>query len=256
MTTTQPSVARPIPRTSCLRTKLRTLFALVVAASALAAIWSATARADAPWWRISSETSPTNIAPGSEGILFLHASDLADTTISSSTEPIVIKAVLPAGVVATSIAGNAKGDPPASCSLANLECSLTGVINPYEPATVTVRLTSDQPSGTVDTLHGQAIVTGGGAASTSAAAPIPINGTPAPFGLEALRSPAVQRQRHCEHPGGLSRVRAHNHSCFQPDWRTATSRAASEGSRPSSPSGRARRSERRDTMHDGQLLHC
>jgi len=176
--------AKPPTVIGACRARLAQLALALLLVALAAALDASRACADTPWWHISSETSPTNISPGSEGIVFLHASNLGDTPISSSAEPIVIKAVLPAGVVATSISGNAKGDPPASCSLASLECSFTGVVNPYEPATVTIRFTSQQPSGTVDTLHGKTTVMGGGAASASAAVPIPINGAPASFGFE------------------------------------------------------------------------
>ncbi len=197
------------------RTALATVLALAVAVAGLAAVRSTAAYAEAPWWRLSSETSPTNLPPGGEGTLVVHASNLGDTAINGSSSPVVASVALPAGETVTSIAGFAKAQAPASCSLTSMQCAFTGTVNPYEPFTITVKVRPEQPSGTTLTDYGTATVSGGGGGSTSASVAIPLGETAPQFGLERFEvqpfdadgSPAMKAGAH---PFGLTTTLAFN----------------------------------------------
>lgn len=61
---------------------------LMVAASLL--IGTGAAYAAAPFWHIGSETAPTNLPPGGEGLLIVHASNLGDAPIDGTATPVVV----------------------------------------------------------------------------------------------------------------------------------------------------------------------
>ena len=197
------------------RRRLAAVLGLLVALAGLAAIGSTAAYAEAPSWRLSSETSPTNLPPRGEGVLVVHVSNLGDTALDGSISPVVASVALPAGEAATSIAGFAKGQAPASCSLTSMQCTFTGTINPYEPFTITVKVRPERPSGTTMTDYGTATVSGGGGGTASASVAIPIGETAAQFGLERFEvqsfnvdgSPATQAGAH---PFGLTTTLSFN----------------------------------------------
>ena len=159
---------------------------LVAAIGLVSIVGGATAQAQTPWWRISSETGPTSLTPGGEGVLVVRASNLGDAPIDSTIAPVVVSNALPHGIVATAISGSARGQGPATCSIATLECTFTGRVNPFEPVRVAIKVKSESSSDPTGTLYGRSTVTGGGGATVSAPVPITVSASPSPFGLEAF----------------------------------------------------------------------
>ena len=145
-----------------------------VALLMLAGAGSAAAEALTPWWRVSTEVSPTNLPPEhegqhgteGEGTIVVVASNLGDGPASGSegNQPVVITDTLPAGLKATAITGQTlHGKYPTSCTLGTLRCTYTGVLYPYERLTVTIKVKVEEPPGTVTALPDEMSVQGGGA---------------------------------------------------------------------------------------------
>ena len=153
---------------------------------AVASLGGAVANAETPWWRLSSETGPTNLAPGRETTLIVSGSNLGDAPIDASVNHVALSITLPAGVVATSISGSTKGQGLANCSMQGLQCTFTGIVYPYTAVTVTVKLRSELPSSPSETLYGHATISGGEATTTSTTLPIAVGESPASFGLESF----------------------------------------------------------------------
>jgi hypothetical protein len=155
-----------------------------------------------PWWHITSETLPSNLAPGQEGQLIVVLSDLGDEPIEGAKEQVRIADALPAGLEATAIAGASKNHVPIECALATLRCTFQGVIYPYEQTTVaiTVRLSA----GATGPLTDQASVEGGGAVKSARALTIPVSSEPTAYGIQGFElapfnddgSPATQAGQH------------------------------------------------------------
>ncbi len=170
--------ANRLPGMGWLALGLTTALVVLAAASAVQASASETA-----WWKITSSASPTNLAPGGEGILFVEVSNLGDATANGGASPIVIADKLPVGLTATEISGN----EGLACELASLRCTTTGGIEPYGNlesehllVTIAVKVDKNAPSGG----ENLASVSGGGAPSRSFSQPIVVSGTPAGFGAE------------------------------------------------------------------------
>jgi len=182
----------------------RALLSTFVFAVALGAVGAAPAFAQAPWWQLSSETVPTNLSPGGEGQILVVASNLGDAPIDGSKEAVTIADKLPAGLSATAIQGPFKNGVQVQCTLATLSCSYAGGLNPYEQIAISIKAKVDEPLGTVTSLSDQASVEGGGAGKASRALSIPVNGTPASFGISGYElapfnedgTPAMQAGAH------------------------------------------------------------
>ncbi len=149
--------------------------------------------APSPWWRIGAEVAPSNLPPEHEGVkgregqgqIIVVASDLGDGPVDGGTgDPVVVSDKLPTGLTATEITGAARHGA-ASCSLATLECTFTGVLYPYERLTVTINVKVEEPAGTVTTLPDQVSVEGGGAPNrASSTQQVRVSGAPTPFGVQ------------------------------------------------------------------------
>ena len=103
---------RPV-RSVCLASDARrrigvTMLALLAIVAHLGASGVPSARAEAPWWRLSSETGPTDLPPGGEGTVVVRASNLGAMPINSAVAPVVLATVLPSGLVPTQMVGSAK----------------------------------------------------------------------------------------------------------------------------------------------------
>ena len=156
---------------------------LMVAASLL--IGTGAAYAAAPFWHIGSETAPTNLPPGGEGLLIVHASNLGDAPIDGTATPVVVADTLSPGLVATEVTGGESDHVSVECVLSSLSCSFKGRLYPYEQITISIKMRAEVPEGTTALLPDQVVATGGGAPSTSATLRVPISGTPAPFGISS-----------------------------------------------------------------------
>jgi hypothetical protein len=180
-----------------------------------------TAYAATPWWHIRSETQPTNLSPGEEGILILQLSDLGDASIDGSTEPVVITDHLPTGMVATEISGGEKHHTIVECTLSPIRCTFKGAFYPYEQIAISIKVKIEEPTGTVTTLQNDVAVEGGTAPQASAALPVSVTAARASYGLAGFSlepfnengSPARQAGAH---PFELTTSLALNQSGRQP----------------------------------------
>jgi hypothetical protein len=152
-----------------------------------------------PWWLITAETVPANLPPGGQGELMIMVSNLGDAPIDGSEEPVVITSELPPPLTAAAI-----GITGGACSLATLQCTFSGVVNPYEPIRVVIKGNVAEPPGTATSLPVKVSVEGGGARSASRTLRIPVSGQPAGFGVETYEmapfnedgTPATQAGSH------------------------------------------------------------
>jgi hypothetical protein len=165
-----------------LKLTLALVFALLTSALALA-VGATPARAAGPWWFISSETAPTNLPPGGQGEVIIQASNLGDAPIDGSTTPVRISNDLSNALEPIEISGGSKNQAQVECSLSTLSCSFKGLLYPYEPLIVSIKVKVAQPLGTVTSMSDQARVEGGGATAASRTLPVPISDESAGFGI-------------------------------------------------------------------------
>ena len=149
---------------------------------------AAPALASSPVLTVNTVSVPTNLQPGGEGELLLRITNFGDVPANGETSPITIAEKLPAGLVATAIAGSTESGA-VECDLATLHCVFRGIVQPYEPRfqiSIAVKVeegASSVPGGLVN----EVVVNGGGAASTTTRHVLTVSPTPALFGVEDLR---------------------------------------------------------------------
>ncbi len=178
---------RPLTMPARSTRMVRRLLLIVLAGAVVVALAGAAPTfAASPWWQIGSETAPTNLAPGGEGQLFVIVSNLGDAPINASKSSVIITDKLPEGVSATAITGPIKNQTQVECTLAILQCTFAGILNPYEQITISIKVKIEEPQGTVNSLPDEASVQGGGAARVSRTLPVPVNGEAAPFGVSGF----------------------------------------------------------------------
>ena len=146
------------------RTKpLRWVIVLAIIISSL--VCSAAASAAGPSWLLGSETLPTNLPPGGEGTIVVVASNFGDEPVDVGSAPVLVSDRLPAGLVATGIAGYGRTLAPGKCDIQTISCSFdAGTLSPYEHITIEIAVKVEEPAGAVATLTHEASVEGGGAA--------------------------------------------------------------------------------------------
>jgi len=178
--------------------------ALLMSACAFASVDAVPAWAQAPWFQINSETAPTNLVPGGEGLLLVVVSNLGDAPIEGATKQVAITSKLPSGLVAKTITGPNVNETQAECTLATLTCTFKGVLYPYEQLAITIKVKVEEPAGTVTRLPVQASVQGGRALkSVSRTLQVPV-GEQAGYGVEGFEvaafnedgTPATQAGEH------------------------------------------------------------
>ncbi len=182
-------------------TTFKRLFLLVPLLLILVAAFAATpafATGPAPWWHLTSGSTPANLPPEGKGQIVVTAANLGDADANGSTTPVRITDTLPAGVKAVAVGGFAGAENTdsttsrgaAQCPSARelkegaaLACTFTGVLPPYEQIRIVISVVVEEgaSSGEVN----QASVSGGGAAQgASVARPVTIDEVPTPFGVE------------------------------------------------------------------------
>ena len=182
------------------------LLAIGLAAMALLGLaHTASAFAEAPWWRINSEVAPTNLPPGGEGEIIVVVSNLGDVEVNASKDPVVISDALPPGLTATAMTGPLiKEQTPVECSVSILKCTYAGALYPYERLTVTIKVKVAEPQSTVLSLPDEVTVEGGGVPRVSSIQHVSVNSEPTPFGVQAYElgplnddgTPATQAGSH------------------------------------------------------------
>ena len=178
------------------------LVAFVVAVMLMCA-GARSASAASGWWRIESESSPTNLAGEHKGEVTLQLSDLGDAAIEGGDgNAITISDRLPAGITAIAVSEAVKNGVEMNCSIAAnvVTCTFPGHVNPYEQLPVNINVENELPAGTVATLDQEVHVEGAGVASAVRTLPLQVSSAPTPFGVAGFElapfnedgTPAVQ----------------------------------------------------------------
>jgi hypothetical protein len=157
----------------------------------LCLVFAAGAGAAVPWWQLDSVSIPANLPPGGTGTLFVSASNLGDKEVNGSSSRVVLRDVLPAGLVARSASGKTGGlagafgggRAPVSCTVVSgslVECVYEGPLPPYEQIEVMIGVeVAGAKSGEVNEVR----VSGGGAPGVVLKRPIVVSGAPTLFGV-------------------------------------------------------------------------
>jgi len=118
-------ISRPIHRTRASLGILGAAVALVLAVCAGAT----PAFAVAPRWRLDSRSAPTNLAPGTKGLIIASASNLGDESVSGRETPITVTDELPPGlkVILPLPAGVGKQTAGEPSQFRTLDCSAEGL---------------------------------------------------------------------------------------------------------------------------------
>jgi hypothetical protein len=155
----------------------------------------------AEFWRVSSESAPTNLAPEQDGQVTLQVSNLGDAVAEGAASPVTIVDRLPAGVTALSVSPTVKNGVETSCAITTVvTCRFAGKINPYEQLAIPIKVSIELPPGTVTTLSQEVTVEGGGAPGVSSTSSLRISGEPTKYGVSSFEftpfnedgSPATQ----------------------------------------------------------------
>ena len=155
---------------------------------------AAPASAATPWWSVTSSAIPANLPPGGTGEIRVRAVNLGDAPAEGSTDPIVVKDKLPAGLTATAInsgsylLSSVQEIKATSCDLATLSCVYEGAVGPYEELPdmfIQVAVAGSPPAQ----AENEATVSGGAGATVSASDPVAMRAGDTDFGVEnvALR---------------------------------------------------------------------
>ena len=153
-----------------------------------------------PWWSLDSVSLPANLAPGSTGALSVTATNLGDAEVNGAGEPVVLRDVLPPGVLATAVVGRVGGVAPqveglvapVNCVVVSgslVECTYGGSnaqLASYEQ--IEARITVAVSAGAKAPVSNEVSVSGGGARSVSFKRPLVISAAPTQFGIAAYES--------------------------------------------------------------------
>jgi uncharacterized repeat protein (TIGR01451 family) len=163
--------------------------------------------ASGPVWEVSSESIPTNLAPGGTGEYILHVRNIGTSVTDGSRVTVVDK--LPPGVTATSADGELFEGVPTNGEY--WQCTTGTVVtctsNPVGLATISpgpegaethvgtaplivvnVAIAGDAESG-----PNVVTVTGGGATEAKNSTPTAIDSSPPPFGLASIEQMSLNR---------------------------------------------------------------
>ncbi len=163
------------------------------------------ASAAGPWWQLNVEASPSNLAPGGEGLVSVAASNLGDAPANGASTTVTLTAKLAPGLTVTGVNETLVNEVPVECSTATVvTCTFKGVVNPYERVAIAIKVKVNEPPGTVASLSNEASVEGGGGGRVSASLPVRVSGQPTSFGVSSYElgafnedgTPAVQAGAH------------------------------------------------------------
>src|ERR1700729_3257692 len=164
------------------------------------ALAASLASAAEPWWHLSSGSRPTNLAPGSEGEIFLTAENIGDAGIDGAKTPVTVTDALPAGLEPLAIEGGSTGGAnlmqPLTCSLSKLSCVYDREAEPPSPQglfrehalepfmQLEVRIKVKVLPGASSSEANRVSVSGGGAPPASISRTLHISEEPTPYGVE------------------------------------------------------------------------
>jgi len=171
------------------------------------------ASAAEPWWHLASGSRPSNLAPESEGEIFVTAENVGDTGIDGAKTPVTIADTLPAGLEAVAIDGTSSVGVnlslPMTCSLAKLSCVYNREVNSHEVGLepfmqVEVRIKVKVLPGASNSEANRVSVTGGGASPATLSRNLSVSEEPTPYGVEDY-------DFHAEEEGGSLDTQAGSH---------------------------------------------
>jgi hypothetical protein len=162
---------------------------------AVFAVSVSSASANVPGFSIRSVAVPTNLPPGGTGEIVVIATNLGGARANGSTDPIVIRDELPAGVQATSVtettwllgAGFSCGVVPGGSAVS---CEASGELAPSELAMVHIHVSVAQTVGASPAVNSFSIA-GGEAEPASGSAALHLSSAPVAFGVESLEQVAL-----------------------------------------------------------------
>ena len=146
---------------------------------------------EVPWWHVSVGSRPTHLAPGGEGTVVVFVTNLGDGEVNGGAAPVTVVDTLPEGVEATGAVyvahGFLNGPVGGGCPVAPVVvCSYGGPLSPYERVEVKIKVrVAPEPVVFPGMLTDRVDVSGGGAPSVSVGAPLAIDPSATPFGVEA-----------------------------------------------------------------------
>jgi hypothetical protein len=180
----------------------------------LAGATSAMAAAGSPWWRLESNSVPTNLRPGDQqDIIVVTASNLGDATVDGSKHEVTITDALPAGLTATEIVGYVGAQQPQgrsgqmTCKLETLSCTYKEDLVPYERLEVLITVKVEAPPGTIVNkakVQGGEGPTGAEPKPEALEQPLTVKDEATPFGI-------VKAQLTPENEGGSIDTQAGDH---------------------------------------------
>jgi hypothetical protein len=194
-------------------------------------VLAAPAGATSGWWHLSSNVLPAYLPPEGEGTIVLGASNLGDAAISGASEPVTISDQLPAGLTATGISAQAgifSDWGPVECVQPAGPCTYTGSLPPYEE--LEVRIAVKAKPGAASGETNRMTLSGGGLPTIARSRPVPIDGTPAGFGIEPESFELTP-----EAEGGLPETQAGAHP-----FQVTTSFELNQTSEPNAPPAQAK----------------
>ncbi|HTZ63276.1 MAG TPA: hypothetical protein VMB51_04165 [Solirubrobacteraceae bacterium] len=180
------------------------LASILVLMLALAGAGTAAA---APLWRLSARAAPSNLAPGSTGLLVVTAIDLGDSGVNGHASPVTLTDMLPAGLVVSGgvaglrahrtypITGEAEEAAYWNCAVPNtstVSCSTSLDIPAFEGLEIMIPVEVTDPAGTVAAPSNELTVDGGVGAeehgepvtAATLTRPVHIGAAPVVFGVE------------------------------------------------------------------------
>ncbi len=159
---------------------------VTVAALTVLAVSVSPAFAQSSWWRMTSTSSPSYLAPEGEGQIVVTATNFGDAGADGETVaggPVVIADTLPKGLEAVSIhAEFGASDNAGKCGLKSLTCTLASTVPPYGQVAMVigVKVLEGAASGELNEVS----VSGAETPSVSIARSITVSEEPTPFGLQ------------------------------------------------------------------------
>ena len=197
-------------------------------------VFAGSAGAATAWWSLDSVSLPANLAPGSTtGTLSVSATNLGGGEVNGAGDSVVLRDVLPAGVLATAVTGRVGGVAPlieglvapVNCVVVSgslVECSYGGSnaqLAPYEQ--IEARITVAVSAGAKPGVSNEVSVSGGGARGVSFTRPLVISAAPTQFGIAAYESGSYKEDGSLDtqagsHPYGFTTTLDFNRTAAPP----------------------------------------
>ncbi len=161
------------------------LVVLAVLALSLS-VGASAASANEPWWGMTLNARPANIAPGGEGELVVTVENYGDANADGAQHPIRVVDELPKGLESLGVAEERTFSnirPKFPCEPAKLTCTAETSIAPYDGLEMRIHVRVKPEVGEGELVN-RARVEGGGASTVTLKRPVRISSSQPAFGLE------------------------------------------------------------------------